>query len=95
MTQHQKSFAPRQTRQRAAVSEILADLDEFKSAQEIHELLRRSGERIGLTTVYRALQGMAEASEIDLLISDDGETRYRKCSTTHHHHLVCLSLIHI
>ena len=43
----------RATRQRAAVSALLDRLDDFRSAQEIHEELRRAGEGIGLTTVYR------------------------------------------
>ena len=89
MTAAPKPVVLRQTRQRTAVAELLDGLEEFKSAQELHLMLRRSGEQIGLTTVYRSLQSLADASEIDLLVSDDGETRYRKCSTTHHHHLVC------
>ena len=49
------------------------------------------GERVGLTTVYRTLQAMAEAGELDALRNADGETAYRRCSTGHHHHLVCRS----
>ncbi len=79
----------RQTRQRAAVSAILDDLDDFRSAQQVHDLLRSQGASVGLTTVYRALQSMANAGEVDLLVRDDRETVYRRCSTSHHHHLVC------
>jgi Fur family ferric uptake transcriptional regulator len=81
--------AVRPTRQRRAVSAALAGVDDFRSAQEIHDLLRRSGERVGLTTVYRTLQGLADAGEVDVLRSPDGEAVYRRCSTGHHHHLVC------
>ena len=62
--------APRQTRQRTAVSGLMDELAEFRSAQEIHDLLAATG-------------------DVDFLIGDDGETRYRRCSTQHHHHLVC------
>ena len=55
----------RPTRQRIAVTEALASFDDFRSAQEIHELLDRRGAKVGLATVYR------------------------RCSATHHHHLVC------
>ena len=79
----------RATRQRAAVAKLLGELDEFRSAQEIHELLRRRGEAIGLTTVYRTLQSLADAGEIDVLRTDTGESAYRRCSAHHHHHLVC------
>ena len=79
----------RRTRQRAAVHAILSDLDDFRTAQQIHDLLRHNGDRIGLTTVYRTLQSMADASEVDALRTGDGEMAYRRCSTGHHHHLVC------
>ena len=79
----------RSTRQRTAVARLLDDTDDFRSAQEIHEKLRRSGEGIGLTTVYRTLQTLADAGEIDVLRTSTGEAVYRRCSAHHHHHLVC------
>ena len=80
----------RATRQRAAVSALLDRLSDFRSAQEIHEELRRAGEGIGLTTVYRTLQTLADSGEVDVLRTDSGESVYRRCdSTDHHHHLVC------
>ncbi len=85
------SAAPRRTRQRTAVDSILAEREDFRTAQEIHDELRRLGERVGLTTVYRTLQAMTEAGELDALRTADGETAYRRCSTGHHHHLVCRS----
>jgi Fur family ferric uptake transcriptional regulator len=81
--------AGRSTRQRAAVSALLAETDEFRSAQDLHDLLRRRGDSVGLTTVYRTLQALTEAGEVDVLRTDDGEAVYRRCSTGHHHHLVC------
>ncbi|HYO41133.1 MAG TPA: transcriptional repressor [Nocardioidaceae bacterium] len=83
--------ASRTTRQRRAVAAALLDVDDFRSAQEIHELLRRSAEQVGLTTVYRALQVLADNGEVDVLRSEGGEAMYRRCSSTHHHHLVCRS----
>lgn len=80
----------RATRQRAAVSALLDRLDDFRSAQEIHEELRRVGEGIGLTTVYRTLQTLADGGEVDMLRTGSGEAVYRRCETAHHHHhLVC------
>jgi Fur family ferric uptake transcriptional regulator len=81
----------RSTRQRAAVSAVLDELDGFRSAQDLHAMLRQRGEGIGLTTVYRTLQALSEAGEVDVLRTDDGESVYRRCSTGHHHHLVCRS----
>lgn len=79
----------RNTRQRRAVAAVLDELDGFASAQQIHELLDNRGEHVGLSTVYRNLQALVEAGNVDALRGDDGETRYRQCSSGHHHHLVC------
>ncbi|MDO9458133.1 Fur family transcriptional regulator [Nocardioides sp.] len=79
----------RPTRQRTAVVEALDSADGFRSAQEIHALLERRGEPVALATVYRTLQRLADAGEVDLLRAEGGETTYRRCSATHHHHLVC------
>lgn len=81
--------AVRSTRQRDAIATALSRSDEFRSAQELHEQLRADGESIGLTTVYRNLQALADAGQIDVLRTDAGESQYRHCSTGHHHHLVC------
>ena len=83
------SIPQRQTKQRTAIAEILAEVDDFRSAQQLHDDLRHRGVAVGLTTVYRCLQSLTAAGEIDFLINDEGETVYRKCSGEHHHHLVC------
>jgi Fur family ferric uptake transcriptional regulator len=80
------------TRQRTAVSRALADADGFQSAQALHEAMRRAGDSVGLTTVYRHLQALADAGEVDVLRTGDGEAVYRRCAVDdHHHHLVCRS----
>lgn len=82
---------PRPTRQRRAVARVMTTFADFRSAQEIHELLEQQGDPVGLATVYRTLQLMADHDEVDVLRSEDGEAIYRRCSDTHHHHLVCRS----
>ena len=69
--------------------EALATFDDFRSAQEIHELIGRTGGTVGLATVYRTLQKLSDSGEVDMLRTEDGEAIYRRCSATHHHHLVC------
>ncbi|SDT25083.1 Fur family transcriptional regulator [Microlunatus soli] len=87
-----ESAAPqRRTRQRAAVDKILNAASDFRSAQQIHDELRHSEERVGLTTVYRTLQSMTDSGELDAIRNVDGEMSYRRCSGGHHHHLVCRS----
>jgi Fur family ferric uptake transcriptional regulator len=83
-------MAARMTRQRTAVVEALDEIADFRSAQQLHETLRARGESVGLATVYRALQALADASEVDVLRAEDGESLYRRCARReHHHHLVC------
>jgi Fur family transcriptional regulator, ferric uptake regulator len=81
----------RPTRQRRAVAAVMQSFDDFRSAQEIHDLLRDAGENVGLSTVYRTLQALADAGEVDMLRTEEGEAAYRRCSERHHHHLVCRS----
>lgn len=82
----------RVTRQRTAVAEALIALDDFRSAQQLHEYLRAHGDSIGLATVYRTLQSLAEAHQVDVIRTGEGESLYRRCERReHHHHLVCRS----
>ena len=42
--------------------------------------------------MYRNLQALADAGEVDVLSSAEGESIYRRCEADdHHHHLVCRS----
>ncbi|HEX4755601.1 MAG TPA: Fur family transcriptional regulator [Candidatus Dormibacteraeota bacterium] len=83
---------PRQrtTRQQLALEQLLAASTDFRSAQDLHAQLRAGGARVGLTTVYANLRGLAESGAVDTLRTDGGETLFRRCeSGDHHHHLVC------
>jgi Fur family transcriptional regulator, ferric uptake regulator len=88
----------RNTRQAAAVEAVLRDADGFRTAQDLFAELRRRGDRIGLTTVYRHLNMLAEQGRADIVHSSEGESQYRLCGVgtppegdpgDHHHHLVC------
>ncbi len=81
----------RMTKQRSAVLELLGSTPEFRSAQQLHDELLARGESVGLATVYRNLQALAEAGQVDVMRLGE-ENLYRKCSrAAHHHHLVCRS----
>ena len=82
---------PRRTRQRTEIRDAVEASNSFATSQEIHDRMRHDGSTVGLATVYRALQAMAEADEVDVLRTPDGEAAYRRCSSGHHHHLVCRS----
>jgi Fur family ferric uptake transcriptional regulator len=88
----------RSTRQAAAVDAVLRSADGFRTAQDLHAELRRRGDAVGLTTVYRHLKTLADAGDVDVVHRPDGEAQYRLCAPQrptgrgdggHHHHLVC------
>ncbi len=82
--------ATRMTKQRAAILGALEE-GEFRSAQAWHEKLRAQGSGVGLATVYRALQALAETGDVDAVVTESGEALYRRCEARleHHHHLRC------
>jgi Fur family ferric uptake transcriptional regulator len=81
----------RSTKQRTIIIDLLARLNRFVSAQELHAALRQAGSTIGLSTVYRNLATLTKAGDIDIILREDGEALYRSCSPQHHHHLLCKS----
>jgi Fur family transcriptional regulator, ferric uptake regulator len=85
----QPAARERTTRPFQAVVDELSGSEDFRSAQDIHAALRAGGTSVGLATVYRALQSLVDSGRADVLKTDSGESVYRSCSQTHHHHLVC------
>ncbi len=83
--------AMRNTRQREEILTLLRETDDFRTAQQLFTGLRHQGSTIGLTTVYRNLQSLAEAGELDTIRLPNGEQLFRLCGQgkQHHHHLVC------
>jgi len=79
----------RSTRQREALVHVLEEVDGFRSARELHAMLVSRGAQVGIATVYRSLQLLADADLVDVIHSEEGEASYRRCSILHHHHLVC------
>ena len=79
----------RSTKQRAALDHVLDELDGFHTAQQLHAILVERGDKVGIATVYRSLQLLVDAGLVDVIHGDEGEASYRRCSTRHHHHLVC------
>jgi len=63
--------------------------DEFISAQDLHRKLEDEGVKVGLATVYRQLNALAEVGEADT-VRLEGQQLFRLCGDDgHHHHLVC------
>jgi Fur family ferric uptake transcriptional regulator len=76
---------------RTLVVELLGEQNCCLSAHELHEAARGRGARVGIASVYRALDGLAAlglAQRVDL---GDGVARFEPSHPEgdHHHHLVC------
>ena len=91
-TTAQKTTEVRNTKQRRALTATLDTLEDFISAQDLHQLMVSRGDAVSLATTYRILQSMLSAGEVESLKTEEGEAIYRRCEAEHHHHhLVCRS----
>jgi Fur family ferric uptake transcriptional regulator len=82
----------KQTRQREAVLRSLRDHPDFISAQALYARLRISGERIGLSTVYRVLHALADVGRVDVLRASSatpGQLFRLRAGDGHQHYLIC------
>ena len=76
---------------RTAVLDLLSSQDCCASAQEIHDGLRGSGRTVGIASVYRVLEVLAELRLVQRVDVGDGIARFEPASPggDHHHHVVC------
>jgi Fur family ferric uptake transcriptional regulator len=76
---------------RRAVVDYLAAQDCCRSAQEIHEGIAAQGAAVGVASVYRALDTLAELRLVQRVDVGDGIARFEPSREDdhHHHHLVC------
>jgi Fur family ferric uptake transcriptional regulator len=71
------------------VVEILGGQDCCLSAHELHDEARARGARVGIASVYRALEGMDALGLVQRVDLGDGVARFETAHDDHHHHLVC------
>jgi Fur family transcriptional regulator, ferric uptake regulator len=76
---------------RRVVVEFLGRQHCCLSAQEIHDGVRAAGARVGIASVYRALEGLDELGLVQRVDLGDGVSRFERADPAgdHHHHLVC------
>jgi Fur family ferric uptake transcriptional regulator len=75
----------RRTEQREAIVGALRASRRAVTAQELHGELPG----VGLATVYRNLQRLADEGVADTLRRENGEQAFLLCDRGHHHHLTC------
>jgi Fur family ferric uptake transcriptional regulator len=76
---------------RRAVIDLLAEQDCCLGAQEIAERIRARGQRVGVASVYRALDLLSSAGLVQRVEVGAGGARYEATvpGGHHHHHAVC------
>jgi Fur family ferric uptake transcriptional regulator len=76
---------------RRSVVELLGRQNCCLSAQEIFDRLRGARRPVGIASVYRALETLADLRLVKRVEAGDGVARYEPARPDgdHHHHLVC------
>jgi Fur family ferric uptake transcriptional regulator len=81
----------KQTKQRRVVVEHFLRLNTHLAAEELHEAVRRAGHNIGLATIYRTLNLLAQAGLAEQKSFGENHFVYEvRMPGEHHDHLICL-----
>lgn len=77
---------------RAILKAFLENTAEHLSAEEVYTIVKEHYPDIGLATVYRTLDLLAELGTLQRINFGDGRTRYEldQHGTHYHHHMICL-----
>jgi len=79
----------RQTRQRQAIRDVIADAGVPLSPKAILEHARSRIDGLGMATVYRTLK-LLEQAKVVIAVEIPGEApRYELAGKAHHHHFYC------
>src|SRR5689334_4060499 len=82
------TLGQRQTRQRDAILKVLGEANGPLSTPEIFKLAKKVIP-LGIATVYRTINLLLAAKEIQSVILPSGETRYESADLGHHDHFQC------
>lgn len=69
---------------------LINNIDTLLSADELYLMVKLENKKINRSTVYRNLEIFTEAGLMYKTLSDQGISKVKlKCTTEHHHHLMC------
>ncbi|HOQ97770.1 MAG TPA: Fur family transcriptional regulator [Anaerolineae bacterium] len=77
------------TRPRQAVLDTIAEADTCLSPAEVYRRAKARYPRLGLTTVYRTLELLADLGYLQRVHGDGGCHSYAAVQRHHSHHLLC------
>ena len=82
---------PQLTRSQQAILDLLLEHSQPLSAQEIFVALRQDQQRVGLATVYRALETLRNQGQIQAVDLGENQSYYQVLPSDGHtqHHLIC------
>jgi Fur family transcriptional regulator, ferric uptake regulator len=90
-----KGYGYRITAGREAILDVLSKSDKHLSAEDIYMKVHPKYPNIGLTTIYRTLDVLADLGLVFKFDFGDKRARYELAEgpkgVRHHHHLVCTS----
>lgn len=86
-TTHLQDQGYRLTAPRRVIIEALRDAGRYCTASQLYERLR--GRTVGLASVYRTLELLADLGLAERRAETGGEASFLYCSPRHHHHVVC------
>lgn len=81
------------TPQRHVILQVFLDqAGKHLSADDVYASVKKTNPEIGLATVYRTLELLAELEVLQKMNFGDGRSRYEfnDAGSHHHHHLICL-----
>lgn len=79
----------RQTRQRAVIHTIIMDSERPLTIANLVSMAQKKQANLGQATVYRTVNALLEAGEIQCVQMPGGEALYEKAHMHHHHHFKC------
>lgn len=79
------------TEQRAVILQLLVDVDDHLSAEEVHEIIKKEHpeHNIGIATIYRTLNFLEEVELISSISFGKDGKKYEENNKVHHDHLIC------
>lgn len=89
MSRQLRAAGRRLTPQRQAVLRIVAESKAMLRPADVYDRAQAADLRLGLTTVYRTLDILAEMGLVQRLHLEDGCQRYAASEQGHRHQLVC------
>lgn len=83
--------SPSLTRSQQTILDLLLERSQPMSAQEIFVQLRQHQQRVGLATVYRALEALRNSGQLQVVDLGENQSYYQVLPSDGHtqHHLIC------